>query len=137
MKTRSLSLNLSMLARADISCQFMKARFLCRTVYTMIGLYYLWSVLETMLLPPQSAATLKYTNFRKYAITDWHYIKLHFFQGRLPQFPKKDWTIELCQKLSKNWYILLVFCCYLECWIFSYVVGYVVLKNSKTPLRNM
>ena len=32
MKKRSSSLNLSKLARADISCQFMKTRSLCRTV---------------------------------------------------------------------------------------------------------
>jgi len=39
MKTRSSSTNLSKLARADISCQFMKTRSLCRTVYKMNGLY--------------------------------------------------------------------------------------------------
>ena len=42
MKTRSSSPNLSKLARADISCQFMKTRSLCRlkpcTVYKMNGL---------------------------------------------------------------------------------------------------
>ena len=32
-KTRSSSPNLSKLARADISCQFMKTRSFCRTVY--------------------------------------------------------------------------------------------------------
>ena len=38
MKKGSSSPNLSKLARADISCQFMKTRSLCRTVYTMNGL---------------------------------------------------------------------------------------------------
>ena len=41
MKTRSSSPNLSKLARADISYQFMKTRSLCRTVYKMNGLYHL------------------------------------------------------------------------------------------------
>ena len=39
MKTRSSSSNLSKLARADISCQFMKPRSFCRTIYKMNGLY--------------------------------------------------------------------------------------------------
>ena len=39
MKKGSSSPNISKLARADISCQFMKTRSLCcRTVYTMNGL---------------------------------------------------------------------------------------------------
>ena len=38
MKTESSSPNLSKLARADISCQFMKTRSLCRTIYKMNGL---------------------------------------------------------------------------------------------------
>ena len=37
-KTRYISWNLSNLARADISCQFMKTRSLCKTVYKMNGL---------------------------------------------------------------------------------------------------
>ena len=36
-KKESSSPNLSKLARADISCQFMKTKSLCRTVYTMNG----------------------------------------------------------------------------------------------------
>ena len=38
MKKGSSSPNLSKLARADISCQFMKTRSLCRTFYKMNGL---------------------------------------------------------------------------------------------------
>ena len=41
-KTRSSSPNLSKLARADISCQTMKTRSFCRTVYNMNGLYLLF-----------------------------------------------------------------------------------------------
>ena len=37
MKMRSFSPNLSKLARADISCQFMKTRSLCRIFYKMNG----------------------------------------------------------------------------------------------------
>ena len=37
LKKRSYSPNLSKLARADISCHFMKTRSLCRTVYKMNG----------------------------------------------------------------------------------------------------
>ena len=40
MKKIYFSPNLSKLARADISCQFMKTRSLCRTVYAINGLYY-------------------------------------------------------------------------------------------------
>ena len=39
MKTGYSLPNLSKLARADINCQFMKTRLLCRTVYKMNGLY--------------------------------------------------------------------------------------------------
>jgi hypothetical protein len=35
LKKGSFSPNLSKLARADISCHFMKTRSLCRTVYSM------------------------------------------------------------------------------------------------------
>ena len=38
-QTGSSSPNLSKLAKADISCQIMKTRSLCRTVYSMCGLY--------------------------------------------------------------------------------------------------
>jgi hypothetical protein len=37
LKKGSFSPNLSKLARADISCHFMKTRSLCRTVYSMNG----------------------------------------------------------------------------------------------------
>ena len=39
MKTGSSLPNLSKLARSDISCQFMKTRSLCRTVYKINGFY--------------------------------------------------------------------------------------------------
>ena len=62
-------------------------------------------------------------------------MKLQFFSRKIASISEKDWTIELCQKIDTYyWYFVAI----LNVEIFlTYVVKYVVLKSSKTPLRNM